>query len=428
MRYQLRHVRVVTNNLPGRISSEQGGRCCAVENSSRLSSDSSNRGDSVGGVSREKHDGSAEFSQYFARHALECVDLWAHPEVLESGWWVVVGEAGGQLRGWRFAQVERRPFVTRKAPGPAAPWNGPPATAWSSSLTAKQYCAAVEELQELIAAGSLKQCNLTRVLSAPWPARNGKESGESERAGGEPDAAALFELLKSQHPAPFSGYVHVPGGGAVAPIWLVSASPELFLRRDGVQITATPIKGTAPSAEQLEPKDDIESRFVAGEVAAEFARVCTPVSVEISAPRIEAHPGLVQLVRTVSGELEPARTCAPWEAIFTHLFPPASVVGFPRPAADAAIRRLEKTARGPYCGVFGWIDGDRQQAELAVTIRSFWWAQNQLHFGTGAGITADSKPRAEWEETELKAAQLLRLASTVAAAPKTAPTTTGSQP
>src|SRR5690625_2011502 len=410
MRYQLRHVRVVTNNLPGRISSEQGGRCCAVENSSRLSSNSSNRGESVGGVSREKHDGSAEFCQYFARHALECVDLWAHAEVLESGWGVVVGEAGGQLRGWRFAQVERRPFTPRKERGPTAPWNGPPATAWSSSLTAKQYCAAVEELQELIAAGSLKQCNLTRVLSAPWAARNGKErraserggDGGCERAGNEPDAAALFELLKYQHPAPFSGYVHVPGGGPVSPICLVSAYQELFLRRDGAQITGTPIKATAPTSDQLEPQDDIESRFVAGEVAAEFARICAPASVEISAPRVEAHPGLVQLVRTVSGELESARTSSPWEEVFTHLFPPASVGGFPRPAADAAIRRLERADRGPYCGVFGWIDGDRQQAELAVTIRSFWWAQNQLHFGTGAGITADSRPRAEWEETELK--------------------------
>src|SRR5690625_7764918 len=113
MRYQLRHVRVVTNNLPGRISSEQGGRCCAVENSSRLSSNSSNRGDSVGGVSRGKHDGSAEFCQYFARHALECVDLWAHPEVLESGWWVVVGGAWGQLRGWRCVQVGRGRFKRR---------------------------------------------------------------------------------------------------------------------------------------------------------------------------------------------------------------------------------------------------------------------------------------------------------------------------
>src|SRR5690625_8049400 len=122
MRYQLRHVRVVTNNLPCRISSEQGGRCCAVENSSRLSSDSSNRGDSAGGVSREKHDGSAEFSQYFARHAIECVDLWAHPEVHESGWRVVVGEDGGQLRERHFAQVERRPFTPQKELGHTAPW------------------------------------------------------------------------------------------------------------------------------------------------------------------------------------------------------------------------------------------------------------------------------------------------------------------
>jgi para-aminobenzoate synthetase component 1 len=46
-----------------------------------------------------------------------------------------------------------------------------------------------------------------------------------------------------------------------------------------------------------------------------------------------------------------------------------------------------------------------------VGIRTFWWSDGVLRFGTGAGITWDSDPAAEWAETELKAARLVGLAS-----------------
>jgi para-aminobenzoate synthetase component 1 len=49
--------------------------------------------------------------------------------------------------------------------------------------------------------------------------------------------------------------------------------------------------------------------------------------------------------------------------------------------------------------------------ELNVAIRTFWHEGGRLHFGTGGGITWGSDPRAEWEETELKARRLLRVAS-----------------
>ena len=55
------------------------------------------------------------------------------------------------------------------------------------------------------------------------------------------------------------------------------------------------------------------------------------------------------------------------------------------------------------------------RAELAVGIRTFWWADDVLRFGTGAGITWGSDPESEWAETELKAARLVGLASGVAA-------------
>jgi para-aminobenzoate synthetase component 1 len=77
---------------------------------------------------------------------------------------------------------------------------------------------------------------------------------------------------------------------------------------------------------------------------------------------------------------------------------------------------LEPVARGVYCGAVGWVDADRRRGALAVAIRTFWAEAGRLFFGTGAGITWGSEPRAEWEETELKSARLLRIASGIASA------------
>ena len=132
-----------------------------------------------------------------------------------------------------------------------------------------------------------------------------------------------------------------------------------------------------------------------------------------SALRPGGAPGLVHLVSDVSGQL---RHGVGWAEILTALSPPGSVSGAPKVTALEAIRDLEPVERGPYCGAIGWIDADRDEARLAVGIRTFWAAtdghgERVLRFGTGAGITWESDPGGEWAETELKARRLIALAS-----------------
>ncbi len=104
-----------------------------------------------------------------------------------------------------------------------------------------------------------------------------------------------------------------------------------------------------------------------------------------------------------------------WSRVLEATFPPGSVSGAPKSSALRLIAELEPTARGPYCGAVGWVDGDAGRAELAVGIRTFWWEDGHdggvLRFGTGAGITWGSDPEREWDETELKADRLVGLAS-----------------
>ena len=97
-----------------------------------------------------------------------------------------------------------------------------------------------------------------------------------------------------------------------------------------------------------------------------------------------------------------------WKEIGQALLPAGSISGAPKESAISIISAHERK-RGPYCGILGWVNGDR--ALLSVGIRLFWSERDgKIHFGTGAGITWGSNPSDEWAETELKAARLMKIA------------------
>lgn len=350
----------------------------------------------------------ARFAGVRATHAVECVDVLTQPErIAAGGWWAVVGEFEGRVRAWRFEHVERVAPVGPTADDAVA-WRGPAPTSWSSSMDRDAYVAAVTATRGAIREGEVYQANICRVLGAPLPVDDGEE----------PAARALAARLARSNPAPFAGLLHVPSGGAVDPVWIVSASPELFLRLDGSTLTSGPIKGTAREAAGLGEKDRAENVMITDLVRNDLQRVCEPGTVDVTALlAVEHHPGLVHLVSTVAGTLtaELAHSGDAWSRILAATYPPGSVSGAPKSSALRTIAALEPVERGPYCGAFGWIDADAGTAQLAVAIRTFWWDHadgGTLRFGTGAGITWGSSPEEEWEETELKARRLVALAST----------------
>ena len=219
------------------------------------------------------------------------------------------------------------------------------------------------------------------------------------------DVAALGAALADGNPAPYSAVVRIPAVGC----HVASASPERFLSRDGDIVESRPIKGTAPTPSGLTEKDRAENVMIVDLVRNDLGRVCEFGSVEVpDLLALEHHPGLVHLVSTVRGRLRPGRG---WADAIAATFPPGSVTGAPKLAALDHIAALEPVPRGVYCGAVGWVDADRKQGDLNVAIRTFWVEDEQLHLGTGGGITWGSDPLDEWEETELKARQLLRVAS-----------------
>ena len=321
------------------------------------------------------------------RLATGLIDVTNDVTALDStGFWAVVVTFEGLATCARFDKI--RPAT----PWPGRPWAGPRRDAWTSSLDHHQFCAGVETIRDAIAEGDVYQVNLCRRLSAPAPI--------------DADVAALGAALATGNPAPYSAVVRVPSAG----LHVASASPERFLRRDGRAVESRPIKGTAATPDGFLAKDRAENVMIVDLVRNDLGRVCETGSVSVPGLcEVEAHPGLHHLVSTIDGRLRPD---AGWADLLAATFPPGSVTGAPKLAALDAIANLEPVARGPYCGAVGWVDADQRQGDLNVAIRTFWLADGALHLGTGGGITWDSTPEGEWEETELKARRLLEVAAT----------------
>ncbi len=311
------------------------------------------------------------------RLATNCVEISEDPNSLDKdGFWVVVKDFEGKFVAARFENViesELPKVAWKKLKG-----------CWSSTQSKEIYESNVERVKDLIANGDVYQVNLCRVLST--------ECDQSLQG-------LAAELLEN-NPAPFASYLKLPG------LEIASASPELFLKRNSDQVQCSPIKGTSKSAD-FGDKDKAENVMIVDLIRNDFGQICESGSIEV--PRllgVEEHPGLFHLVSDVIGKLKKGIT---WKSIMNSLTPAGSISGAPKSSAINSIAEIENSPRGPYCGVIGWTQGD--QAVISVGIRLFWSIQDgKINFGTGAGITWQSEPKSEWDETELKADRLISIA------------------
>lgn len=237
------------------------------------------------------------------------------------------------------------PYGPRRCPRPCPePGAAPEAGDWVSSLDRAAYTAGVRRIREYIAAGEVYQANLCRVMTAVLP----------DPAAADVDA--LTALLALGNPAPYAGTIRLPAHG----VEVATASPELFLKRDGRTVESGPIKGTGRTEADLLEKDHAENVMIVDLVRNDLGRVCATGSVTVpDLCVVEKHPGLVHLVSTVRGHLADG---VGWPELLAAAFPPGSVTGAPKSSALRIIESLETAPRGPYCGGIGWVDADRSTA------------------------------------------------------------------
>lgn len=312
------------------------------------------------------------------RFATDLVEISHDPSCLDDGdFWAVSTTFEGAFTAAKFATVVDADF-------PDAAWS-PIQSQWHSVPNEREYIGYVERIRELITQGWVYQVNACRRITT--------EDTNANLRG-------LFRGILDNNPAPWASYLEIPN------LNIASASPELFLQRSGLRVKTSPIKGTQLlGSSEFGAKDQSENIMIVDLMRNDLGMICESGTVEVSRLLYsQDHPGLQHLVSDVEGDLVSGIS---WRSILESISPPGSVSGAPKSSAVSVIAEHEKP-RGPYCGILGWVQGD--QAQLSVAIRIFW-KDKKINFGTGAGITFSSQSQAEWEETELKASRLIKIAA-----------------
>lgn len=222
------------------------------------------------------------------------------------------------------------------------------------------------------------------------------------------DPLSTYEKLNAISEPPFAVYLKNHKS------YLLSASPERYLKKEGSKIITQPIKGTAPrSADQAEDdalklalskneKERAENIMIVDLVRNDLSHTAEKGSVRVE-ELCEAYSfkQVHHLISTVTSHI--GANVFPEEVLKTT-FPMGSMTGAPKISAMQIIENLEETRRGLYSGAVGYFtpDGD---FDFNVVIRSILYnaENNYVSFSVGSAITAEAIPEKEYDECLLKA-------------------------
>jgi para-aminobenzoate synthetase component 1 len=269
-------------------------------------------------------------------------------------------------------------------------------------VSKKEYIDIIEQLKKHILRGDCYEINFCMEFFA-------------EDATVDP--ILIYQKLSNTSPNPFSALYKLEDK------WLICASPERFLKKEGNKILSQPIKGTSSrflkddskdkkSKEELyaSEKDRSENVMVVDLVRNDLARVCKEGTVKVDELfGIYSFPQVHQMISTVSGELKDEIS---FTEIIRSTFPMGSMTGAPKRRVMELIDQYERSGRGIFSGAVGYITpvGD---FDFNVVIRSIMYntSEKYLSFMAGSGITFYSHAEKEYEECLLKA-EAMRVAIT----------------
>ncbi len=183
-------------------------------------------------------------------------------------------------------------------------------------------------------------------------------------------------------------------------LWM-GATPELLCKIDGNHFYTMALAGTQLVTEneiaKWNEKEIIEQQlvtnFIVNELKSEIKNLKISVPYSVKA-------GHLWHIRTdITGEISSDISI---EKIIQKLHPTPAVCGFPKQAAKDFIIKNENYNRLFYTGYFGEINVDNT-SELFVNLRCMQVSDNTISIYIGGGITHDSNPDKEWEETIAKA-------------------------
>lgn len=222
------------------------------------------------------------------------------------------------------------------------------------------------------------------------------------------DPAKTYLRLNEVSPSPMSCFYKMDDK------FLISSSPERFLKRKWNKLFSQPIKGTIRKGSAIEEDDRLKNQLFNDEkeraenvmivdlVRNDLSKVATKGSVTVKELfGIYSFSNLHQMISTVSSELKKEQA---FSDIIKATFPMGSMTGAPKVKAMQLIEKYESTKRGLFSGTVGYIDPDGN-FDFNVIIRSMLYNKNKNYLSVMAGsaITSKSNAEAEYNECLLKA-------------------------
>ncbi len=267
-------------------------------------------------------------------------------------------------------------------------------------ISREEYISIIEKLRRHIARGDCYEINFCQEFFA-------------ENA--EIDPLNIYHRLTELSPNPFSALYKLNG------LFCLCASPERYLKKEGNKIISQPIKGTSQrytadaDADELARKHLIESEkeksenvMVVDLVRNDLSKICKPGSVKVDELfAVYSFPQVHQMISTISGEVKDEMS---WIDCVEATFPMGSMTGAPKKKVMELIEQYEQTKRGLFSGAIGYVKPGGN-FDFNVVIRSiFYNAKNRyLSFQAGGGITYNSVPEQEYEESLLKVKAMMKI-------------------
>lgn len=261
------------------------------------------------------------------------------------------------------------------------------------TVSKEKYVEKVQKMLDYIHRGDIYEANFCMEFYADEANINPLEVYQKLNEISEPPFAVYFKNNKQ---------------------YLLSASPERYLKKEGNKVISQPIKGTARRSFDIEQdeylrneleqneKERSENIMIVDLVRNDLSHTASKGSVQVEELcKIYTFKQVHQMISTIASNVE--NSISPIEVI-RSTFPMGSMTGAPKISAMKIIEELEETKRGLYSGAVGYFTptGD---FDFNVVIRSILYnAENKyLSFSVGSAITSKSIPENEYDECLVKA-------------------------
>ncbi len=260
-------------------------------------------------------------------------------------------------------------------------------------ISKEAYLSKVTKVKEHIQRGDIYEANFCMEFFAEDVTINPTEIFEKLNAISHPPFASF--LKNNQH-------------------FMMSASPERYIKKAGAKVVSQPIKGTAKRGETEEqdllnienlrtnPKERSENIMIVDLVRNDLSKTATKGSVEVEELcQIYTFEQVHQMISTIISEVP--EKINPIDVLRTT-FPMGSMTGAPKLSAMQIIEKLEETKRGLYSGAVGYFTPNND-FDFNVVIRSILYNKlnKYVSFSVGSAITSEAIPEDEYQECLLKA-------------------------